>query len=102
MEGIKYDNWHKHNVTRSAPPITGAAGVGSMNLRLDEMVCCSWHEPRNAVVELSTGRIIPKEVLDRIEEGPAKDDMRYSGGMCNPCMSRVLAGRKPKPEGLMR
>ncbi len=71
-------------------------------MKLEELVCCSWHEPRNAVVELSTGRIVPKEVLDRIPNGPGKEHAIYSGGMCDPCMGRVLAGRQPKAEGLMK
>lgn len=82
------------------------AGSGNQkrgnDMELDEMVCCAWHEPRNAVVELSTGRIVPKDILDRIPEGPRKEHTIYSGGMCDPCMSRVLAGRKPNPEGIMR
>ncbi len=73
-----------------------------MDMELDDMVCCSWHEPRNAVVELSTGRIVPKEILDRIPDSPKKEMTIYSGGMCDPCMGRILASRKPSPEGIMR
>jgi hypothetical protein len=72
------------------------------NLKLEEMTCCSWHNPRNAIVQLKTGVIIPKEVLDRIPESPAKEHMIYSGNMCDPCAKKLLEGRmEPMAEPIM-
>lgn len=75
------------------------------NLKLDDMTCCSWHTPRNAIVHLRTGAVIPKEVLDRIPDSPAKDHMIHSGNMCDPCSKKLLegskAGKEPMAEGIM-
>ncbi len=71
-------------------------------MKLEDMTCCSWHKPRNAIVELKTGRIVPREVIDRIPNGPAKDMMLYSGNMCDPCAKKLREGRwEPAAEGLM-
>ena len=65
-----------------------------MKKLLSQMTCCSWHTPRNAVVFKKTGDAVPKEVLDSIPDGRAKEDMIYSGNVCNPCMKRLWAGRE--------
>lgn len=54
------------------------------------MTCCSWHTPRNAIVTLKTGRIVPQSVLDSIPDSPAKQHMMYSGNMCDPCAKKLL------------
>ncbi|MCI0504382.1 hypothetical protein L0Y65_06790 [Candidatus Micrarchaeota archaeon] len=72
------------------------------NLKIEELTCCSWHTPRNAIVHLKTGAIVPKEALDRIPDGPAKDMMLYSGNMCDPCARKLCGGRwDPKAETIM-
>lgn len=76
--------------------------IAMKNLKIEDMTCCSWHTPRNAIVHLKTGTPIPREVLDRIPEGPAKDMMMYSGNMCDPCAKRFLESRRePQAEGIM-
>ncbi|MFH0884871.1 MAG: hypothetical protein V1861_04130 [Candidatus Micrarchaeota archaeon] len=68
-------------------------------MKLQDMTCCSWHNPRNAIVNLRTGALIAKEALDRIPNSPAKEHMIYSGNMCDPCAKKLLEGTmEPKSE----
>jgi hypothetical protein len=69
-------------------------------MKIQDMVCCAWHEPRNAIVELTTGKRIPRRVLEGIPHSPEKEHMMYSGGMCDPCASG-FSSWKPKPEGII-
>jgi len=74
-----------------------------MKTKFEEMTCCSWHTPKNAIVNIKTGAIVPKEALDRIPDGKAKDMMMFSGNMCDPCAKMVLEGRwKPQEETIMQ
>jgi hypothetical protein len=69
------------------------------------MVLCCWHKPREAIVELSSGRVVPKEALDRIPASREKSLMMESGGMCDPCTAAFqagLKGRKPAEEGIIK
>jgi hypothetical protein len=59
---------------------------------IDDMTCCSWHSPRNAIVNVRTGAPIPREVIDRIPPGREKDDMLHSGNMCDPCARKFSGG----------
>lgn len=71
-------------------------------MKLENMTCCSWHKPRNAIVDIRTGKIVPKEAIDRIPEGPAKDTMLYSGNMCDPCAKRFTEGKwEPMAEDIV-
>lgn len=74
---------------------------GAILMKLSDMVCCSWHKPRNAVVGLRCGIIVPKDKLDAIPEGPEKEHMIYSGGMCDPCAKRFLSKKQPSAETIM-
>jgi len=71
--------------------------------RLREMTCCSYHAPRNAIVYIKSGAVVPKEVLDRIPPSRAKDDMIHSGNMCDPCAKLFSEGKwtRPLAEGPM-
>ncbi|MEW6035565.1 MAG: hypothetical protein AB1529_03050 [Candidatus Micrarchaeota archaeon] len=74
-------------------------------MKLDQMVLCCWHKPREAIVVLKTGAAIPREVLDRIPASREKSLMMESGGMCDPCAAGFVAGlkgRKPAEEGIMK
>jgi hypothetical protein len=76
--------------------------VRRMKTKFEEMTCCSWHTPRNAIVNVRTGLIVPKEAIDRIPASPAKDMMLFSGNMCDPCAKKLLDGRKePQAETIM-
>ncbi|NYZ73540.1 hypothetical protein H0O00_00185 [Candidatus Micrarchaeota archaeon] len=66
-------------------------------VRIKDMTCCSWHSQRNAIVYTKTGMPVPKEVLDRIPDGPAKEMMMYSGNMCDLCAKRFMSGGKREP-----
>ena len=78
--------------------------VGKM--KLENMVCCAWHKPTNAIVELISGRIIPKRKLRAIPSSPEKDLMIGSGGMCDPCAANFISKSKyakiPQDEDLLR
>ncbi len=74
-------------------------------LKLDQMVLCCWHKPGEAIVELRSGAVIAREVLDRIPASREKSLMMESGGMCDPCTANFVAGlrgRKPAEEGIMK
>ncbi|MEW6722284.1 MAG: hypothetical protein AB1324_03415 [Candidatus Micrarchaeota archaeon] len=76
-------------------------------LRIEDLVCCAWHKPGKAIVELKTGAIVPREVLDRIPDSPQKEHMMFSGGMCDPCMNFVISSSRfarmqPKEEGILK
>jgi hypothetical protein len=73
--------------------------VGKM--KLGKMVCCSWHTPRNAIVDLNSGRVIGREILDSIPASPEKEDMLFSGGMCGPCSRKFLSRFAPKAETIL-
>ena len=70
-------------------------------MKIDEMVCCSWHKPRNAVVLLKSGEIVPGCVLAMIPDGPKKEHMMFSGGMCDPCARRFVSHLGPEAEGII-
>jgi hypothetical protein len=63
-------------------------------MKMDEMVCCSWHKPRNAIVELKTGKMIAKKLLRAVPDSPEKELMMGSGGMCDPCAANFTSGSK--------
>jgi hypothetical protein len=68
----------------------------NQKMSLHEMTCCSWHSPRNAIVITRTGAPVPNEVLAGIPNSPEKEQMLYSGNMCDPC-ARRFAGRHGDP-----
>lgn len=63
----------------------------------DYIVCCSWHSPKNAIVKIRTGEVVPENVLKRTPDTPWKDQIIHSGGFCDPCAKRFLEGEKGKP-----
>lgn len=63
----------------------------------DYIVCCSWHEPRNAVVKMKTGEIVPASLISRIPDDQKRDQIIHSGGFCNPCAERFMKGKQRAP-----
>ena len=63
----------------------------------DYIVCCSWHSPKNTIVKVRTGEIVPPEVLKRIPDTSLKDQVIHSGGFCDPCANAFLKGKERKP-----
>jgi hypothetical protein len=73
-----------------------------MTMKLnDYIVCCSWHKPRNAIVKMKTGEVVPAEALRRIKDSPSKDNVIHSGGICDECARRLLKGREPLLESTL-
>jgi len=67
----------------------------------DYIVCCSWHQPRNAVVKIRTGEIVSSQALNRIRDSPDKDHVIHSGGLCDPCAERFMNGKGKNKEPLV-
>ncbi len=86
----------KMQCTRTpSPPEKGDRWRG---VQVEDMCCCSWHEPRNAVVELKSGILVPDRVLALIPDSKAKEHMIHSGGMCDPCARRFVSRLGPQAE----
>jgi hypothetical protein len=71
-------------------------------MKIENLVCCSWHKPRNAIVELASGRIVPEKTLSAIPASPQKEHMMFSGGMCDPCAREFVHKYAPKSEGIFK
>lgn len=59
-------------------------------MRPEELVGCAYHKPKNAIVVLKTGAIVPSETLERIPDSPQKRALFESHGLCDPCMREFL------------
>ncbi|HSB47567.1 MAG TPA: hypothetical protein VLD37_06140 [Candidatus Bilamarchaeum sp.] len=63
-------------------------------MKIEDMVGCAYHKPKNAIVLLKTGDIVPREVLDRIPESPQKRMLFESHGLCYPCNREFLGPKR--------
>ena len=59
-------------------------------MKLEEIGGCAYHKPKNAIVNLKTGAVVPKEVLDRIPDSETRRKLFDSHGMCEPCMGAFI------------
>jgi hypothetical protein len=63
-------------------------------MKISDLVSCSWHNPKNAVVVSRTGSVVSQTAIESFPHSDAKTRLLESHGMCNPCMKDMLGEKR--------
>jgi len=63
-------------------------------LQVAQLVNCSFHKPESAIVERWTGKTVGREMLNRLPDGPEKQNLLTSHGICAPCCKTTFGEKR--------